>query len=226
MPFQAALVKDPGVSVNRVIWSPDGALFGVAYSRHIVQIYSYHGGEEIRHHLEIDAHVGGVNDLAFSHPNKQLCVITCGDDKTIKVWDAASGARQYIFEGHEAPVYSVCPHYKENIQFIFSTALDGKIKAWLYDNLGSRVDYEAPGRWCTTMAYSADGTRLFSCGTSKEGESSIVEWNESEGAVKRTYQGFRKRSLGVVQFDTTKNRFNGIQFLKNFRHRIRHKIID
>lgn len=46
------------------------------------------------------------------------------------------------------------------LQFIFSTALDGKIKAWLYDNLGSRVDYDAPGRWCTTMAYSADGTRL------------------------------------------------------------------
>ncbi|OIW03867.1 hypothetical protein TanjilG_30143 [Lupinus angustifolius] len=174
-PVQQTLLLDPGVSVNRVIWSPDGALFGVAYSRHIVQIYSYHGADEVRQHLEIDAHVGGVNDLAFSHPNKQLCVITCGDDKTIK--------------------------------FIFSTALDGKIKAWLYDNLGSRVDYDAPGRWCTTMAYSADGTRLFSCGTSKEGESSIVEWNESEGAVKRTYQGFRKRSLGVVQFDTTKNRY-------------------
>lgn len=45
-------------------------------------------------------------------------------------------------------------------QFIFSTALDGKIKAWLYDNAGSRVDYDAPGHWCTTMAYSADGSRL------------------------------------------------------------------
>lgn len=45
------------------------------------------------------------------------------------------------------------------LQFIFSTALDGKIKAWLYDNLGSRVDYDAPGRWCTTLAYSADGKR-------------------------------------------------------------------
>ncbi|XP_042494873.1 protein TOPLESS-like [Macadamia integrifolia] len=207
MPLQAALVKDPGVSVNRVIWSPDGSLFGVAYSRHIVQIYSYHGADDVRQHLEIDAHIGGVNDLAFSHPNKQLSVITCGDDKTIKVWDAATGAKQYTFEGHEAPVYSVCPHYKENIQFIFSTALDGKIKAWLYDNLGSRVDYDAPGHWCTTMAYSADGTRLFSCGTSKDGESYIVEWNESEGAVKRTYLGFRKRSLGVVQFDTTRNRY-------------------
>ncbi|KAJ6389646.1 hypothetical protein OIU77_027881 [Salix suchowensis] len=207
MPLQAALVKDPGVSVNRVIWSPDGSLFGVAYSMHIVQIYSYHGNDDVRQHLEIDAHLGGVNDLAFSTPNKQLCVITCGDDKTIKVWDAANGSKLYMFEGHEAPVYSICPHYKENIQFIFSTALDGRIKAWLYDNLGSRVDYEAPGRSCTTMAYSADGTRLFSCGTSKEGESFIVEWNESEGAVKRTYLGFRKRSLGVVQFDTTKNRF-------------------
>ncbi|KAG9150918.1 hypothetical protein Leryth_003045 [Lithospermum erythrorhizon] len=207
MSLQTALVKDPGVAVNRVIWSPDGSLFGIAYSRHIVQIYSYHGKDDVRQHLEIDAHVGGVNDLAFAYPNKQLCAISCGDDKTIKVWDATTGKKQYTFEGHEAPVYSVCPHHKENIQFIFSTALDGKIKAWLYDNIGSRVNYDAPGRWCTTMAYSSDGKRLFSCGTSKDGESHIVEWNESEGAVKRTYQGFHRRSLGVVQFDTTKNRF-------------------
>lgn len=34
-----------------------------------------------------------------------------------------------------------------------------------------------------------------------------MEWNESEGAVKRTYVGLRKQSMGVVQFDTTRNRF-------------------
>lgn len=32
------------------------------------------------------------------------------------MWDAVAGRRQHTFEGHEAPVYSVCPHYKENIQ--------------------------------------------------------------------------------------------------------------
>jgi WD40 repeat protein len=60
--------------------------------------------------------------------------------------------------------------------------------------------------------------RLFSCGTSKEGESHLVEWNESEGAIKRTYSGFRKRSLGVVQFDTTRNRFlaAGDEFMVKF----------
>ncbi|XP_007013506.2 PREDICTED: topless-related protein 4 isoform X3 [Theobroma cacao] len=207
MPLQASLANDYTVSINRVMWSPDGNLFGVAYSKHIVHVYSYHGGDDLRNRLEIEAHVGSVNDLAFSYPNKQLCIVTCGEDRIIKVWDAVSGAKQHIFEGHEAPVYSICPHHKENIQFIFSTATDGKIKAWLYDNVGSRVDYNAPGQSSTTMAYSADGTRLFSCGTNKDGESYLVEWNESEGAVKRTYCGLGKRSAGVVQFDTTKSRF-------------------
>ncbi|KAF2288033.1 hypothetical protein GH714_004006 [Hevea brasiliensis] len=186
MPLQTALLNDAAISVNRCVWGPDGLMLGVAFSKHIVQIYTYNPTGELRQHLEIDAHVGGVNDIAFAHPNKQLCIVTCGDDKMIKVWDAVAGRRQYTFEGHEAPVYSVCPHYKENIQFIFSTAIDGKIKAWLYDSLGSRVDYDAPGLWCTMMAYSADGTR--------------------------------KRSSGVVQFDTTRSRFlaAGDEFLIKF----------
>lgn len=48
-------------------------------------------------------------------------------------------------------------------QFLFSTSMDGKIKAWLYDLMGSRVDYDAPGRSCTTMLYSADGKRWVFC---------------------------------------------------------------
>ncbi|XP_048320872.2 topless-related protein 2 [Ziziphus jujuba] len=204
--FQALIVKDSSISVSRVSWSPDGNLIGVAFSKHLIHLYANQGLHDLRQHLEIDAHAGGVNDLAFSHPNKQLCIITCGDDKLIKVWDLA-GRKLFSFEGHEAPVYSVCPHQKENIQFIFSTAVDGKIKAWLYDTVGSRVDYDAPGQWCTTMLYSADGSRLFSCGTSKDGDSFLVEWNESEGAIKRSYSGFRKKSAGIVQFDTTKNHF-------------------
>ncbi|KAL2941131.1 Topless-related protein 3 [Bienertia sinuspersici] len=202
--FQATF-KD-AISVNRVAWSPDGNYVGAAFTKHLIHLYAYSGSNDLRQHLEIDAHVGGVNDLAFAYPNKQLCILTCGEDKLIKVWDL-TGRKLFNLEGHEAPVYSICPHHKENIQFIFSTAYDGKIKAWLYDNSGSKVDYDAPGHGCTTMLYSADGSRLFSCGTSKDGESFLVEWNESEGAIKRTYTGFRRKSNGVIQFDTTQNHF-------------------
>ncbi|KAK4802794.1 hypothetical protein SAY86_000997 [Trapa natans] len=205
--FQAASVKEPAISVNKVSWSPDGNFVGAAFNKHLVHLYACHGSNDLRQQTEIEAHIGSVNDLAFSIPNKQLCIVTCGDDKLIKVWDI-NGRRLFNFEGHEASVYSICPHHKENIQFIFSTAVDGKIKAWLYDNIGSRVDYDAPGHYCTTMLYSADGSRLFSCGTSKDGESFLVEWNESEGAVKRKYSGLiKKKSHGVVQFDTTQNHF-------------------
>ena len=60
--------------------------------------------------------------------------------------------------------------------------------------------------------------RLFSCGTDKEGDSHLVEWNETEGAIKRTYSGFRKRSVGVIQFDTSRNRFlaAGDEFMIKF----------
>ncbi|KAK4761470.1 hypothetical protein SAY87_029354 [Trapa incisa] len=205
--FQACSIKDPVISVNKVSWSPDGNFVGAAFTKHLVHLYACHGSNDLRQQTEIEAHIGSVNDLAFAYPNKQLCIVTCGDDKLIKVWDV-NGRRLFNFEGHEAPVYSVCPHHKDNIQFIFSTAIDGKIKAWLYDNIGSRVDYDAPGHYCTTMLYSANGSRLFSCGTSKDGESFLVEWNESEGAVERSYLGLiKKKSHGIVQFDTTLNHF-------------------
>lgn len=38
----------------------------------------------------MDAHAGSVNDLAFAYPNKQLCIVTCGDDKLIKVTSEVS----------------------------------------------------------------------------------------------------------------------------------------
>ncbi|KAJ4792576.1 Protein TOPLESS [Rhynchospora pubera] len=204
--FQKSWAKNSKIWINRVIWSLDGPMFGVAYSSHIVQIYTYHGGNDIREHLEIDAHVGHVHDIVFANLEKRLCLITCGDDETIKVWDATTGTRLFILRGHVGPVYSICPHYKEDIQFLYSIGCDGKVKTWLYDDQGSRKDYDAPGRWNTNMAYSADGTRFFFCGTSKN-EKFLMEWNESEGSVKRTYRGLKKCPLGIVKFDTSRNRF-------------------
>ena len=32
-----------------------------------------------------------------------------------QVWDL-TGQKLFNFEGHEAPVYNICPHHKENIQ--------------------------------------------------------------------------------------------------------------
>ncbi|KAK1434049.1 hypothetical protein QVD17_10967 [Tagetes erecta] len=189
--LQASLKKERHVSVNRVIWSLDGLLLGVAYSKHIVHIYSYRAGHDLQNHLEIEAHVGYVSDLAFTVQDQKLIIITCGEDKTIKVWDAVTGAGQHIFEGHNAP-------------FLFSSDIDGKIKAWLYDDPVSKHDFETPGYIWTRLTYSTDGSRLFSSGSNNDRDLYLVEWNESEGTVKRAYHGLGKQFAGVVQFDTVK----------------------
>ncbi|WZY80229.1 hypothetical protein YC2023_026613 [Brassica napus] len=161
-----------------------------------------------------------VTSMDF-HPFQQILLLvgTIGGD--VFLWDVV--ARQMISEkgfevwklyacsdelqGHEAPVLSVCPDQKKIIQVILSTATDGKIKGWSYDDVGASVTYDAPGHSSTRMAFSSDRARLFSCGTNKEGESFLVEWKDGKGSIKRTYQGLGQRAVGIVQFDTTKNRF-------------------
>jgi len=49
--------------------------------------------------------------------------------------------------------------------------------------------------------------RLFSCETSKDGDCFLVEWNETQGTIKRKYSGFRNKSEGIVKIDIAKNRF-------------------
>ncbi|CAM8948376.1 unnamed protein product [Rhodiola kirilowii] len=59
--------------------------------------------------------------------------------------------------------------------------------------------YLIPRKW---MALECSHVEL-----AKMARSHIIEWNEPEGSVKRAYHGLIKRSVGIVQFDTTKNRF-------------------
>ncbi|XP_024021918.1 topless-related protein 4 [Morus notabilis] len=202
---QTSFSGDQTASVNRVIWNPDGDFFGVAYSKHLVHIYSYNA-DFLTKYIEIDAHFGNVYDISFSNQSKSLCIITCGEDNAIRMWMALTDERfslVYNFVGHEAPVYSVCP-YEDGKQYLFSVDTNGKIHAWIY---GTKLfTCDACPSW-GRMARSADGTRLFFCGTVSNGDSYLVEWDHKEGGgVKRMYRGLRRRSAGVVQFDTANNR--------------------
>ncbi|GMH07036.1 hypothetical protein Nepgr_008876 [Nepenthes gracilis] len=220
--LKTALSRDPTNPINRVTWSFDGSLFGIAYSKHIVQTYVYRGGSNIEKHFEIEAHHGGVNGLAFCIPRGKLSLVTCGDDKAIRVWDASNGVKLIDLVGHEAPVYSVFPHYRNNTHFILSASTDGKIKVWLYDGVGARMEYTAHSNGFFTMAYSDDGRRLFACGMSTEGEPYIVEWNEDHQGPRKSYLGLKKRTLSMLHFDVSRNRY----LAAGDDHRIKYWDID
>ncbi|XP_057248693.1 topless-related protein 1 isoform X2 [Beta vulgaris subsp. vulgaris] len=201
--FKAALSKKIHVSAKCTRWSPGGSLIGVAFSKHIVQLYTYEDGNDIFQSLEIDAHVGSVNNIAFSKPDKETFVITCGDDKMVKVWDAFTGASKFVFDGHKAPVICAFPCNIKGVNFIFSTSTMGEMRGWMYDNLKNRIAVDDP--CCRRMVCAKDSTRFFSCVINEEENSCILEWDYEKGSVKKTYQGLEKPCPGVVHFDTAKN---------------------
>lgn len=139
---------------------------GVAYARSLFQIYTLVGDPPLPSlHMEEAAHTGAVNDLAFSEhmtgqPQCALCVVTCGDDGLVKVWNLATRQKLYDFSAHKGPVYSVYPHMKNGVMFVFSMSRSGQTHAWLLDDpFRTQVQYEAPGKWCCNLAYSKDDAR-------------------------------------------------------------------
>src|SRR5438132_989939 len=62
-----------------------------------------HGGDaEVR---KLNGHEGSVLGVAFSPDGKLLA--SCSRDKTIKLWDAATGALKRTLTEHTADVYDV-----------------------------------------------------------------------------------------------------------------------
>ena len=50
----------------------------------------------------LEGHTGCVNSVAFSHDSKLLA--SASDDKTVRVWDTATGALQQTLEGYNRSV--------------------------------------------------------------------------------------------------------------------------
>ncbi|GER45511.1 WD-40 repeat family protein, partial [Striga asiatica] len=143
----------------------------------------------------IDAHAGGVNAIGFAHPNKQLCVVTCGDElikvyaseqmnererDLLQVWDLA-GKKLFNFESHDA----TCLFYVLTRKRIFSYGLP------VSDNK----------KWHVRLTIISPFVDYFPAGQEKTGIHFWLNRMISEGAIKRKYIRFRKKSAGVVQYD-------------------------
>ncbi|KAJ4755182.1 Topless-related 1-like protein [Rhynchospora pubera] len=199
--LQDAIDKENGFfSIRRVVWTTDGCFFAVAFCQHLVQMYRFSGKSNLTSQFEIDAHNGGINDIAFSQPIKKMFVVTGGDDGAIRVWSAVSGLLVHTFvANHSKPVISICARS----QYILSASSDGRIQSWRYDK--PEPEHEFQGPVCSSVSFIAatGGSRLFSCGTMKDKSRSsfLMEWNEPHESVIRCYSGLSSHRDGALQFD-------------------------
>nr|GEX75644.1 topless-related protein 4 [Tanacetum cinerariifolium] len=121
--LQASLMNEIPAFVTRVLWSPDGLFLGIAFSKHIVQIYYYLTGHELRNHLE------APRDASVEHYIQPGSI----DVTQAMANEISSGNRLLSISGHR-PMYSSCgsvdsqymKKYRTTAEAVILVALHGK----------------------------------------------------------------------------------------------------
>ncbi|GER44102.1 transducin family protein / WD-40 repeat family protein [Striga asiatica] len=209
LPLQASLAKDPGVSVNRVIWSPDGSLFGVAYSRHLVQIYSYHGNDDIRQHLEISRLIytnSGSAILALASNAIHLLWKWQRNDRNSsgkatanvspQLWQPSSGilmTNDVITESNPEEAVS-CFALSKNDSYVMS-ASGGKISLFNMMTFKTMTTFMPPPPAATFLAFHPQDNNIIAIGMD---DSTIQIYNVRVDEVKSKLKGHSKRITGLA----------------------------
>jgi WD40 repeat protein len=104
----------------------------------------------------VSAHPHGVRTVAYWAEENLL--VTCGWDRTLKSWDAATLASRKVFGSHKDPIGAVACAPRGR-RLAAAGSHDGRV--WLHDPVHTWRMTELPaGPPVTSAAFSPDGSRL------------------------------------------------------------------
>jgi WD40 repeat protein/tRNA A-37 threonylcarbamoyl transferase component Bud32 len=127
------------------------------------------------------SHSGGVSSVAFSPDGSRLA--SGSDDKTVKVWDTATGQLVHTLEGHHDAVWSVT--FSPDGSRLASAHFDGTVSIWDTATGQKILDLKGHPGWATSAAFSPDGTRF----ASGSGKGPVMVWDAKSGEVVYTLKG-------------------------------------
>ncbi len=110
--------------------------------------------------LCLTGHTDQVEAAVFSADSSMIG--TGSADKTVRVWNAQTGAEMHCFRGHQKPVS--CVSFSPDGQRVVSGSFDGTLRIWTTENAGVQRYLHDHGSDVTCVLCSGDGSRLLSGG--------------------------------------------------------------
>jgi WD40 repeat protein len=124
----------------------------------------------------IQAHKDLIYDLAFSPDGKILA--SCGYDRLIKLWDAATGKELRALKDHSDTIYSVA--FSPDGRLLASGAADRAVKVWDVGSGKRLYTLSESTDWVYAVAWSPEGKHVAAGGVDK----SIRVWEVSAAGGK------------------------------------------
>ena len=136
-------------------------------------------------------HSDHVRSVSVSPDGRRIA--SAGRDKSIRIWDATSGAELMTLQKHDSPLWSVV--FSPDSRRIISSDQGGTIRMWDTASGNQIMTLDGHSDMVFGLAFSQDGRRIVSASDDK----TIKVWDAASGTELMTIRGL-KHKFGPVSF--------------------------